>query len=144
MIWKPGSKSMVLVALAIVMSACGGGSPSTEVSPTSSRGAERPASTATIKIVNPAPGEMVQGSTYRVRVEVTGARVLEEASTDLKPDTGHVHLALDGKTVTLLAGLEFELKDLTPGQHLLQAEFAAADHGPFKPRVLDTVTFSVQ
>ena len=82
----------------------------------------------------------------KVRVAVAGATVLTTgaASRDVRPDTGHVHLAVDGTTVTLLAGLTYDIKDLTPGNHILQAEFAAADHGYFDPRVLATATFTVQ
>lgn len=134
-----------LAALAITTVACGGdgGTPAaTTTSPT----AQRPRSTGTIRIVEPAPGAVVNGTTLKVRVAVEGAKVLTSgaASKDVRPDTGHVHLAVDGKTVTLLAGLEYEIKDLTPGQHILQAEFAAADHGFFDPRVLATATFTVR
>lgn len=133
-------KHLATATLLLAGIACGSGG---TTDPASSPAPERPASTATLRIVQPQPGTAVKGTTLAVKVEVTGARVLKEASTDLRPDTGHVHLAVDGKTVTLLAGLEYELTDLTPGQHLLQAEFAAADHGPFNPRVLATATFTV-
>jgi len=33
--------------------------------------------------------------------------------------------------------------DVEPGRHLLQAEFVAADHGPFDPRVRTSVAFQV-
>lgn len=138
--------ALVVFSLTLLAGSCRGssGSGGGGSSPSPSRAVERPSSTGTIKIVDPQPGQTISGKTYKVRVEVTGATVLQQASTDIRPDTGHVHLALDGKTVTLLAGLEFELQDLKPGDHLLQAEFAAADHGPFSPRVLNTVTFKVQ
>ncbi|MGH2829988.1 MAG: hypothetical protein ACRDJM_05845 [Actinomycetota bacterium] len=129
----------------LTLAACGGGD-GTPSAASSSPARARPTSTGTISVVHPQPGAVINGTTMRVRVQVTGARVLVsgKASRDVRPDTGHVHLALDGKTVTLLAGLEYEIKDLTPGQHILQAEFAAADHGPFNPRVLATATFSVR
>jgi hypothetical protein len=135
--------AIALVSLMLLAGSCresGSSGPSPSPSPRT----KRPSSTATIKIVDPQPGQTISGTTYIVKIDVTGATVLQEASTDVRPDTGHVHLALDGETVTLLAGLEYELHDLTPGDHLVQAEFAAADHGPFNPRVLATVTFKVQ
>lgn len=138
-------KRAASIILLLTVAACGGDNVSTKVkNPTPS--AARPRSTGTITILQPASGALVKGPTMKVKVSVTGARVLlaSEVSRDIKPDTGHVHLALDGKTVTLLAGLEYEIKDLTPGSHILQAEFAAADHGPFNPRVLATATFTVQ
>jgi hypothetical protein len=123
--------ALLWLSMTLVTGSCRESSGSGGSSPSPSRAVERPSSTGTIKIVDPQPGQTISGTAYKVRVEVTGATVLQQASTDIRPDTGHVHLALDGKTVTLLAGVEFELQGLTPGDHLLQAEFAAADHGPF-------------
>jgi hypothetical protein len=39
-------------------------------------------------------------------------------------------------------GLDAELT-VEPGAHRLVAEFVAIDHGPFDPRLLTTVDFSV-
>lgn len=108
----------------------------------------RPASTAKLAIVAPAPGARVPAGKAPVELSLSGARVLPEASTTLTPDTGHVHVRLDGKTLTLLAGLTFDLAELNraplaAGQHLLEAEFVAADHGFFNPRVIVTTTFVV-
>ena len=33
---------------------------------------------------------------------------------------------------------------MKPGQHILRAEFVAADHRPFNPRDFTQVTFEVQ
>jgi hypothetical protein len=33
---------------------------------------------------------------------------------------------------------------VTPGPHILLAEFVATDHFPFNPRVISTVTFTVK
>jgi hypothetical protein len=41
-------------------------------------------------------------------------------------------------------GLNERLPRLTPGQHLVQVEFVAADHAPFDPRVLAQAAFTVQ
>lgn len=136
---KPWASALLV---AVALTACGGGG---GAAPSASPAAERPTSTGTIRILQPGPGAVIEGTSMTVKVKVDGATVLTtgEASKDVQPDTGHVHLALDGQTVTLLAGLQYELKDLTPGQHILQAEFAAADHGYFNPRVLATTTFTV-
>ena len=124
--------------------ACGGGNGTTTTPSSTPPTSTRISSTAVLKVLAPQPGETVKGPKFVVKVEVTGARILTAASTDLRPDTGHVHLAVDGVTKTILAGNSYELTDLTPGPHLLQAEFAAADHGPFNPRVIQTVTFTVE
>ena len=40
-------------------------------------------------------------------------------------------------------GLEQQV-DVTPGVHVLVAEFVAGDHAPFNPRVTVTRTFNVR
>jgi hypothetical protein len=96
--------------------------------------------------VEPAPGATLSGDSVPVVLELQGARIVEEVSTDLRPDEGHIHLNLDGEALTLLGGLEEDLAEfkgepLEPGQHILEAEFVAADHGFFLPRVIETTTF---
>jgi hypothetical protein len=54
-----------------------------------------------------------------------------------------IHLYLDGSLVSMTTGLDAEIV-APPGQHELRAEFVAVDHGPFQPRVVRTVTFSVR
>jgi hypothetical protein len=129
----------ILVAVALV--ACtGDGSPTTD----GTTPAERPSSPATLEILRPEAGEVVDGPTVEVAVELTGATLIEEVTTDISPDEGHVHLSLDGETISLLAGLEETIKRVEPGTHLLEVEFVAGDHGPFEPRVLQSVTFEVR
>lgn len=103
----------------------------------------RPSSPATIRIVQPEPGETIEGGRVDIEVELSGATLVEEATTQIQPDEGHIHLALDGETIDLLAGLE-ETIQVGPGTHLLEVEFAAGDHGPFDPRVVQSVTFTVE
>jgi len=40
-------------------------------------------------------------------------------------------------------GLREQLPELTPGQHVVQVEFVAADHAPFEPRVLTQAAFNI-
>lgn len=131
------------IVLLLAMAACGGDGPSNGTTASGSP-YPRPSSTATLTIVSPTPGQVVTGTTFTVKVKLEGARLLEQASRNITPDTGHVHIALDGTTLTMLAGLEYQMTDLKPGPHLLEASFAAADHGPFNPPVVTTVTFNVQ
>jgi len=140
------------IAFAFALTACGGdGSPSgTQSSPAS----DRPTSTGTITIVEPAEGAQVPGPDVAVRVRVDGATIITSgtASRDVQPDTGHVHVLLkdlsgggggEGRTLTLLAGAEYTIEDLQPGRYIVTVEFAAADHGSFDPRVKDAVTITV-
>lgn len=128
----------LLVASIAMATACGSDQPGT--APTS---AARPSSTAKLEVLAPQPGEVIQDDEVTVSLRLEGARVIKETTTDLAPDEGHIHLTLDGRLVTLLGGPEERLTGLDPGQHVVQAEFVAADHGPFSPRVIQVVTFTV-
>jgi hypothetical protein len=130
--------AMAAVGLAVVLAACGG--QATEGSGTG----DRPSSTGRIRIVQPEPGDVVPTDEVVVEVELTGATLAEEASTRVEPDEGHIHISVDGETITLLGGLREEVPGLEPGTHLLEVEFAANDHGPFEPPVIETVTFTVE
>jgi hypothetical protein len=103
----------------------------------------RPASTAALTIERPAEGASVTGTDLEVVLRLEGGRIVDTASTTLTPDTGHVHLSLDGRVVSMTYGLvqSVSLRSVPAGEHTLQAEFVAADHGPFDPRVTATVTF---
>ena len=102
---------------------------------------DRPRSTATLRIVEPAIGAIV-ASPLTVRLELEGGKIIEKATQNLKPDEGHIHVLMDGK----LQSMNYELtQELTApvGRHVLQAEFVAGDHAPFEPRVVATTTFEV-
>lgn len=107
------------------------------------------ATTADLTIVAPVPGTVFTPDQAPVQLALEGGEILEEASTDVQPDTGHVHVTLDDQVLTILAGLEFDLVEvagepLTPGLHLLEVEFVAANHTPFSPREIEQLTFTVK
>jgi hypothetical protein len=104
----------------------------------------RPASTATINLTRPTAGQVVNGNELEVVMTLPGGTIIDTSSTTLTPDTGHIHLSLDGKLVSMTYGLVqvLDLRSLTPGVHTLEAEFVAAGHGPFDPRVIATVRFT--
>jgi hypothetical protein len=128
----------LLVAVILVLFACGSGQNDAGKAP-----AARPSSTGQLEVLAPKPGEVVQGDAVTVRLRVEGAMVTRETTTRLAPDKGHIHLSLDGRLVTIFGGLEERVTGLAPGQHVIQAEFVASDHGPFSPRVIQVVTFTV-
>jgi hypothetical protein len=105
---------------------------------------ERPTSSAELSIASPRNGERITGDSVRLEIDLQGAEVVDQTSTDLRPDEGHLHVMLDGTLVSMTSGTSQRLSDLTPGEHLLQVEFVANDHAPFDPRVLAAVTFEVR
>ncbi|HLY21114.1 MAG TPA: hypothetical protein VKT83_01460 [bacterium] len=136
----PAAGRPVLLLLAILLlAACGPRAQNGPARPA----AQRPRSTATLRILTPAPGAVVTGRTLQARLELTGATITPETSTNLKPDRGHIHLILDGRVVSMSYGLE-QTVPVTPGDHLMQAEFVATDHFPFNPRVVTSATFTVK
>jgi hypothetical protein len=118
--------------LALMLSACGGQqAPSASVT--------RPSSPAVVSIVAPVAGQEVTGSSVHVVLSLTGARIVSQTTTNIRPDEGHVHLYVDHVLVSMNYGLEQDLP-VYPGTYVLQAEFVAADHAPFNPRVWSTET----
>ena len=97
----------------------------------------RPLSSATIVFAEPPPEQVVTGSALDVRVRVENGRIVDATSSDVTPDTGHIHVFLDGALLSMTSEREQEIDitDLLPGVHRLQAEFVAADHAPFSPRI---------
>ena len=103
----------------------------------------RPRSTAILQILEPLPGSVLAGTKVRVRLVLSGGRIIQETTTRLAPDEGHIHLLVDGQIVSMLYGLDQEV-EVAKGAHLLQAEYVANDHFPFNPRVIVVSTIVVQ
>jgi hypothetical protein len=130
-----------IVALGLVLAACSkGGTGATTPTPSISH---RPSTTGTIAIISPKPGEAVKGPNVTVVAKLTGARLVKAAVAKVTPDTGHLHVRVDGKTLTILAGLKYVTPPIAKGQHILEVEFVAGDHAPFYPDVVQRVTFRV-
>ena len=106
----------------------------------------RPASTATLAFQEPHEGGLVSGKALEVVLTLRGGQVVAGTSTTVTPDTGHIHLSLDGQLVSMTYGTVqiVDVRGLDAGPHALVAEFVAADHGPFDPRVVAALTFDVE
>lgn len=136
-----------LVVSLLVASGCGGnpGDDTPVPAPTTGAAAsQRPTSTGELTIVSPENGDRIAGGRAQVAIDLEGAEIVEQTSTDLQPDEGHIHVMLDGELVTMTSDTSLSLTGLTPGEHLLQVEFVASDHAPFDPRVLAAVSFEAE
>ncbi|TMC47497.1 MAG: hypothetical protein E6J14_15695 [Chloroflexi bacterium] len=123
-----------VIVAALLAVACGG-SPTAAPTPTGTPGlAGRPASTASLQLTSPADNATVTGSVVHVMVSLSGAQVVAQTSTHIQPDRGHVHLYLDNQLIYMQYRLEQDVP-VKRGTYALKAEFVAADHVPFNPRV---------
>jgi hypothetical protein len=131
-------------AAGVLAAACSQpGLPSHAAAPSGSLG-PRPSSPATVQVVEPAANATVTGTSVHVVLKLTGATIVQQTTTDIKPDEGHVHLYVNNVLVSMNYGLEQDLP-VQPGSIVLKAEFVAADHAPFNPRVWSPeVVFTVR
>jgi hypothetical protein len=120
-----------ILAATVLAAACTG--PGVTSSPAASSG-PRPSSPATVEIVSPAAGATVTGATVHVVLRLNGATIVPATTTEIRPDQGHVHLYVNNVLVSMNYGLEQDIP-VQPGSIALKAEFVAADHAPFSPRV---------
>ena len=124
------------VAISLLIAAC-----ASQSSPTpQATAAVRPSSPATITVKQPASGAQLSGTSVHVVLGITGARIVPVTTTAIRPDEGHVHLYVNNALVSMNYGLEQDIA-VTPGTYVLKAEFVAADHAPFNPRVWSAEVF---
>ncbi|HUG30995.1 MAG TPA: hypothetical protein VMQ65_10840 [Candidatus Limnocylindria bacterium] len=139
------------IAFTLLVAACSGtpsGAPTVTLTPQMSHGpaslGPRPPSDATIEILEPAQGDTVVGASAHVVLKLNGAVIVTETTTDIRPDEGHVHLYINNQIISMNYGLEQDVP-VVPGAVALKAEFVAADHAPYNPRVWsDEIVFTVR
>jgi hypothetical protein len=141
-----GVAALLAVSAAVVPRAVFPSAPTTSPVLSAVDRGSRPSSTASISFADPTDGQVVDGEEVEVVLDLQGGRVVDGTSTNLAPDTGHVHLVLDGRLVSMTYGLVqvVDLRAVPPGSHTLQAEFVAADHAPFDPRVTAVARFETE
>ena len=126
----------LVVVLVVVATACSGTSAKPQ--------AQRPSTTATVQILSPTAGQVVTGSTLHVVLQLTGGTIIPTSTaTPIGHNEGHIHLLDNGSVISMAYGTEQDIS-LTPGPHLLEAEFVASDHLPFNPRVIASVHITAQ
>ena len=133
----------LLLAVLLVIATAGCGGDGTATHPTIGSTGPRPSSPATVEVVSPAPSTTIEGDTLHVVLRLNGGTLVPQTTTDIRPDEGHVHLYVNNVLVSMNYGLEQDIP-IQPGTTVLKAEFVAADHAPFSPRVWSTeVVFTV-
>jgi Family of unknown function (DUF6130) len=137
-------RAITIVLVGAALAACGG-SDGSGSSPTPTLSLiPRPSSSAELAVTSPGNGEIVRGSTVDLRIDLEGARIVPQTTTELAPDEGHLHVLLDGELISMTEGLRQRISDVPPGVHRLTVEFVANDHAPFDPRVIAAVVFEVR
>jgi len=138
------SHALAAVVLACLLAACAQpGAPTEPGAPSGSLG-PRPASPAKVEILEPAANATITGTTLHVVLRLTGAKIVQQTNIAIRPDEGHVHLYVNNVLVSMNYGLEQDIP-IQPGTIALKAEFVAADHAPFNPRVWSSeVIFTVK
>ena len=129
-------RPLVVALLAALVVACSG-SPTVTMTPGESPGRSlgpRPSSFATVEFIEPTAGDTVIGATVHVVLDLVGAVIVPDTTTSIRPDEGHVHLYVNNQLVSMNYGLEQDVP-VNPGTIVIKAEFVAADHAPFSPRV---------
>ncbi len=145
---RPRTRRLGTVALAVVVAltvtACSGGDGGSATETTTAPAvADRPSSPAKLTIQEPRQGQTVKQNRPELVLDLDGGKIVNQTTTRIQGDEGHIHLHVDGKLVDMNYGLRQRLPQLPPGQHVVQVEFVAADHAPFDPRVLTQAAFQV-
>jgi len=120
-----------LVSVTILSAGCGPSASSPSTTPTPG---VRLSSPAVVSILQPTPNQVITGTSVHVVLSLKNAKIVPQTSTNVRPDEGHVHLYVDSVLVSMNYQLEQDLP-VHPGTYVLKAEFVAADHAPFNPRV---------
>jgi hypothetical protein len=125
---------LAIAVVALLAAACAQpGAPTQAAAPSGSPG-PRPESPATVEILQPTANSTVTGASVHVVLKLTGATIVQQTTTAIRPDEGHVHLYVNNVLVSMNYGLEQDIP-IQPGSIVLKAEFVASDHAPFNPRV---------
>ena len=138
--------AVLLATAALALAACSGGGDdggSAAAATTAAPAADRPSSPAKLTIETPRQGQTVDQDRAQLILALDGGKIINQTTTRIQGDEGHIHLHIDGKLVDMNYGLRQRLPQLPPGQHVVQVEFVAADHAPFDPRVLTQAAFQV-
>src|SRR4029453_1481035 len=112
---------LLATALALGLAACSGGDdgPATTAT-TAAPAADRPSSPAKLTIVSPRNGQTVSQDRPQLLLGLKGGKIVNQTTTRVQGDEGHIHLLVDGKLVTMNYGLRQRLPEPPPGQHVVR------------------------
>src|SRR5918912_644611 len=116
-LWLPRPAEWGVVALAVA-SVAGGVVVPSMMAPSYAK--IRPRSTATIEIVAPTRNQVVRTPMMEVDIRLVGGRLTPLATTTLTPDTGHLHVSIDGQllSMTIAERNRVDISGLADGEHL--------------------------
>ena len=153
-------RTLPLFALTVFALACSSDAPpesmADDAAPAEATEAEA-TMVATVEILEPADGSVIEGNTVTVRLNTSGVRIV--AAGDTTSGTGHHHLYLNADLTPIDqpvptvpneivhmgdGSAEFVFEDVPAGEHRLIAVVADGVHIPLNPWVVDTVTFTVR
>lgn len=129
-----------VTAALVLASGCTSGSTASPSGSGQATAAVRPSSPAVVTITEPVSGTQLSGTSVHTVLTLMGARIVSAATTNIRPDEGHIHLYVNNALVSMNYGLEQDFA-VVPGTYVLKAEFVAADHAPFNPRVWSSEVF---
>jgi hypothetical protein len=143
-----GTVALLAALLGGLLAGCGAGaSPGSSAgsspavpSPAPGSSGVRLSSPAVIRVLQPAAGASLTGASVHVVLSLDGAQIVSATTTNIRPDQGHIHLYVDNVLVSMNYGLEQDIA-VHPGTYVVKAEFVAADHAPFSPRVWSPEVF---
>ena len=130
---RPPLMLLCLVTAGLLASACGPSAPTPTASPTA---ASRPSSPAKLSIVSPQNNEVLHGTTMHIVLQLTGGQITSQVTKNVTPTLGHIHLYVNGQLTYMNYGTTVDVPVQPGNQYQIYAEFVAADHYPFNPRVL--------
>jgi hypothetical protein len=151
---SPRFKNLVAGVLMAALVAC---ADSPEGGEGSAPAEEAATTSASVRIVLPAEGAMVEGGSVLITLEVSGLTIAPAGTMD--SGTGHHHLVVDaelpaaGTAIPATPGMyihmgqgqiQFELTGLEAGEHTVIAVVGDGVHIPLSPFVVDTVRFVVE
>ena len=104
--------AVLLAVVALGLAACSSGDGGSAQPAATTVAAARPSSPAKLTIETPRNGQTVSQSRPEVSLELTGAKIVNQTTTHIQGNEGHIHLLVDGKLVAMNYGLRQRLPQL--------------------------------